>query len=271
MRAIDGIVWRTGIPQNSRWTSHNSPNAEDHFGVDLRREQVVCNMKLFFYDDAGGVRIPSTYDVQCKTGDTWETIPGQVRSPKPATSNVETNIAFPAISTSQIRVVATNAGSGVGWGLSELEIWTPAIFHLRNENSGKLMGVEKTSASIGANIQQFESIGSRDLFWRFVPSPGGWSKLQNLNSGLLLGVEGASTANSANLQQFEDNGTDDRLWRVESKGEGLFLIWNKHSQKVAGVDGMSTASGACIVQFDNTGTKDHLWSLLPAVAEGCFE
>jgi hypothetical protein len=269
MRAIDGIVWRTGIPQNSRWTSYNSPNVEDHFGVNLRREQAVCNMKLFFYDDAGGVRIPSTYDIQYKTGDTWKTIPGQVRSPKPATSNVETTVTFPAISTSQIRVVAPNAGSSVGWGLSELEIWTPAIFHIRNENSGKLMGVENKSTSNRANIQQFDSNGSRDLFWRFVPSRGGWWKLQNLNSGLLLAVEGASTANSANLQQFEDNGTDDHLWRVESKGNGLFLIWNKHSQKVAGVDGMSTTNGAKVVQFDNTGTKDHLWSLLPAAVEGC--
>lgn len=269
MRAIDGIVWRTGIPQNSRWTSYNSPNAEDHFGVDLRREQVVCNMKLFFYDDAGGVRIPSTYDVQYKTGNTWKTIPEQVRNSKPTTSNAETTITFPAISTSQIRVVAPNPGSGVGWGLSELEIWTSAIFYIRNENSGKFMGVEKKSISNSANIQQFESSESRDLLWRFVPSPGGWWKLQNLNSGLLLAVEGASTANSVKLQQFEDNGTDDHLWRVESKGDGLFLIWNKNSKKVAGVDGMSTANGASVVQYDNTGTRDHLWSLLPATVEGC--
>jgi hypothetical protein len=226
-------------------------------------------MKLLFYDDAGGVRIPSTYDVQYKTDDTWKTIPGQVRSPMPTASNVETTVTFPAISTSKIRVMAPNAGSSVGWGLSELEIWTPAIFHIRNENSGKLMGVENKSTSNRANIQQFESNGSQDLFWRFVPSPGGWWKLQNLNSGLLLAVEGASTANSVNLQQFEDNGTEDHLWRVESKGNGLFLIWNKHSQKVAGVDGMSAANGANVVQFDNTGTKDHLWSLLPAAVEGC--
>ncbi|KAF4989026.1 hypothetical protein FGRMN_9398 [Fusarium graminum] len=269
MRAIDGIVWRTGLPQNSRWTSYNSPNSSDYFGVDLRRDQVLCNVHLFFYDDAGGVRLPSTYDLQYKRGDIWETISNQVRSLMPTTSNAETKITFPPITTSQIRVVAPNAGSGVGWGLSELQIWTSAIFHIRNENSGKLMGVEKRSTVTRANIQQFDNNSSRDVLWRFIPSAGGWWKLQNMNSGLLLAVEGASTANSAILQQFEDNGTDDHLWRVESKGEGLFLIWNKNSREVAGVDRMLTTNGANVVQFDNTGTKDHLWSLLPASVEEC--
>lgn len=62
-RAIDGMVWRTGIPQNTRWTSYDSPNSHDHFGVDLRRNQAVCDIRLFFYDDGGGVRIPSSYDL----------------------------------------------------------------------------------------------------------------------------------------------------------------------------------------------------------------
>ncbi|KAF5667458.1 coagulation factor 5 8 type domain-containing protein [Fusarium heterosporum] len=269
MRAIDGIVWRTGIPQNSRWTSYNSPNPSDFFGVNLRRNQVLCNVHLFFYDDAGGVRLPSTYDLQYKRGGTWVTIPNQVRSLIPTTSNVETKITFPTITTSEIRVVAPNAEFGVGWGLSELQIWTPAIFHIRNENSGKFMGVEKGSTANRANIQQFENISSRDILWRFTPSAGGWWKLHNVNSGLLLAVEGASTANSANLQQFEDSGTDDRLWRVESKGDGHFLIWNKNSCKVAGVNRMLITDGANVVQFDNTGTKDHLWSLLPASAGEC--
>ncbi|KAM0360499.1 hypothetical protein ACHAP4_002581 [Fusarium culmorum] len=247
MRAIDGIVWRTGIPQNSRWTSYQSPNPSDYLGVDLRRTQVVCNVRLFFYEDGDGVRLPSKYDLQYKKGDTWVTIPGQVRSPMPTTSNVETKVTFPGISTSQIRVVAPNAGSSIGWGLSELQIWTPAVFHIRNENSGKLMGVEKKSTANRANIQQFESSDSRDLLWQFLPSAGG----------------------CANPQQFEDNGTDDHLWRVESKGDGLFFIWNKKSGKVAGVDRMLATDGAQVVQFENSGTKDHLWSLLPASVEDC--
>jgi hypothetical protein len=268
-RAIDGIVWRTGIPENSRWTSYSSPNSQDYMGVNLRRNQVVCDVRLFFYDDGGGVRIPSSYDLQYWTGSSWITVPNQQRGAVATKSNAETKITFPPVTTSQLRVVAPNPGFGTGWGLSEFEVWTPAIFQLRNENSGKLMGVDHMSTVNSANIQQYEDNGSRDHLWRFVAGPGGWWKIKNLNSGLLLAVENGSTANSAHLQQYEDNGTDDHLWRVESKGGGLFFLRNKQSQKLAGVDGMSTANSANIVQFEDNGTKDHLWALLPAVSEGC--
>lgn len=264
-RAIDGIVWRTGIPQNSRWTSYKSPNSQDHLGIDLRRNQAICDVRLYFFDNGDGVRIPSSYDLQYWTGSNWITVPNQQRTTKPTTSNAETRITFPSITTSQLRVVAPNPGSGKGWGLSEFEVWTPAIFQIRNENSGKLMGVSTSNA----NVQQYEDNSARDQLWQFVPGPGGWFKIKNLNSGLLLAVQDASTANSAQLQQFEDNGADDHLWRVESKGEGLFLIRNKNSQKLVGVDGVSTANGANIVQFEDNGTKDQLWTLLPAVSEGC--
>ncbi|KAF4336779.1 coagulation factor 5 8 type domain protein [Fusarium beomiforme] len=123
MRAIDGIIFRTGIPQNSRWTSYNSPNRKDHFGVDLHRQHIISNVRLFFYDDSDGVRVPISYDLQYWVGDDWVTVPGQVRSPIPTSSNSETKIDFPAILTSRLRVVAPNSGSGVGWGLSEFEIW----------------------------------------------------------------------------------------------------------------------------------------------------
>ncbi|KAJ6444963.1 coagulation factor 5/8 type domain-containingprotein [Purpureocillium lavendulum] len=268
-RAIDGIVWRTGIPENSRWTSYNSPNSQDYLGVDLRRNQAVCDVRLFFYDDGGGVRIPAGYDLQYWTGSSWTTVPNQKRGPVPTVSNSETKITFPTIMTSQLRVVAPNPSSGRGWGLSEFEVWTAGIFQLRNENSGKLMGVDHESTANSANIQQYEDNGTPDHLWQVSRAAGGWLKIKNLNSGLLLAVQDASTANSAQLQQYKDSGTDDQLWRAESKGDGLFFIRNKNSKKLAGVDGMSTANSANVVQFEDNGTKDHLWSLLPAVSEGC--
>ncbi|KAF9763582.1 hypothetical protein IL306_003057 [Fusarium sp. DS 682] len=126
MRVINGMIFRTGIPQNSRWTSYNSPNPKDHFVVDMHKNQAVCNVRLFFYDDSDGVRIPTTYDFQYWVNDARVTVPGQARSPMPTRSNAETKIDFPTILTSRLRVVAPNAGSGVGWGLSEFEIWRPS-------------------------------------------------------------------------------------------------------------------------------------------------
>ncbi|RFU79738.1 coagulation factor 5 8 type domain-containing [Trichoderma arundinaceum] len=264
-RAVDGIVFRNAVPQNSRWTSYNSPNAQDYFGVDLRRPQAVSNVRLYFYTDGGGVKLPSSYDLQYLAGNTWTTVPGQQRSSAASTSNTQTQITFPTITTSQLRVVAPNAGGGTGWGLSEFEVWTAAIFQIRNQNSGKLMGVENASKANSANIQQYDDNGTRDHLWEFVKAPGGWYKIRNLNSGLLLAVEGASKSNSARLQQYQDNGTDDHLWRVQSNSDGLFLIQNKNSGLVVGVDGESTANSANVVQYQDNGTQDHLWSLLAAV------
>lgn len=271
--AIDGIVWRVGIPQNTRWTSYASSSSEDYFGVDFHRDQAVSDVRLYFYDDAGGVQVPTSFDLQYYSGSDWVTVPDQTRSD--ITANGETKITFPALVTSRLRVVAPNHGSGIGWGLSEFEVWTEAIFQLRNVNSGKLMGVDHESLVNSANIQQYEDNGSRDHLWQFVRVAGGWLKIKNVNSGLLLGVENMSTANSAQLQQYEDSGTDDHLWRVELRCDdysshcdtysGNFVIVNKNSGKLAGVDNMSTENSANVVQFEDNATMDHMWNILPAV------
>jgi hypothetical protein len=264
-RAVDGIVWRTGIPENSRWTSYGSPNIQDSFGVNFQRAQAVSSVRLYFYDDGGGVRLPASFDLQYWTRSAWASIPNQLVNASASTSNALTTVTFSKIVTSQLQVVAPNPGTGNGWGLSEFEVWTPAVFQLQNDNSGKLMGVENESQSNSANIQQYEDNGSRDHLWKFVSTSGGWYKIMNVNSGLLLGVADMSTVDSAVLQQYEDSGTDDHLWRVESQGGGLFLIRNKNSGLVAGVDGESTANSANVVQFEDNGTPDHLWSILAAV------
>ncbi|KAK4040402.1 carbohydrate-binding module family 13 protein [Parachaetomium inaequale] len=265
-RAVDGIVFRNAVPQNSRWTSYDSPNAQDHFGVDLRRPQAVSDVRLYFYDDGGGVRLPPRYDLQYLAGDgAWTTVPGQKRSAATSTSNAQTRITFPVITTSQLRVVAPNAAGGTGWGLSEFEVWMAAVFQMRNENSGKLMGVENASKAASANIQQYEDNGSLDHLWEFTRTSSGWYKIKNVNSGLLLGVEGASKASNARLQQYLDNGSDDHFWRVQSDSNGLFLLHNKNSGLVAGVAGESTANRANVVQSQDNGTRDQLWSLLAAV------
>ena len=269
--AIDGIVYRTGIPENSRWTSYTSPNSQDYYGVDLRRTQSVSQVRLYFYDDGGGVRRPATYDLQYWTGTDWKTVPGQNRSALASTSNARTQITFPEISTSRLRVLAPNPGTGKGWGLSEFEVWAPPVFQLSNLNSGKLMGVQNASTSDSAQIQQYEDNGTRDHLWQFVRTAGGWYKIKNVNSGLLLAVENAAKTDSAKLQQYQDNGTPDHLWRLITGSDGGFLLKNKNSGLVAGVDQMSTANSANVVQFANNGTLDHLWSFLPAVPTGLVQ
>ena len=265
---IDGSVFRVGIPENARWTTYQSPNPTDWIAVDLRRPQWLSSVTLYFYDDGQGVIIPSDFDVQYYDGSNWQTIPGQSRSATP-TNNAPVQITFPALSISQIRVIAPNGANGLGWGLSELQIWTPPIFLIMNVNSGKLMGVQDELTNDGALIQQYTDNGTPDHLWQMTKQNDGWIKIQNMNSGKLLTVQDSSTANSTNLVQMMDAGLDSQLWRVQDWGQnGQFLIFNKHSGLVAGVTDESTQNSAQIVQYANTGTLDHLWELLPAIPEG---
>ena len=254
--AIDGIVYRTGIPENSRWTSYASPNASDYYGVDFQRKVSVSDVRLYFYDDGGGVRIPTSYDLQYDTGNGWAAVAGQVRQGN--------EITFPALNTNRLRVVAPNRGGGIGWGLQEFEVWGQPVFHIQNVNSGLLLGVDHMSTQDGAQVVQFHDNGTADHLWRLVPAGGGQYKIQNINSGLLLGVANMSTQDSAPAVQFHDNGTPDHLWNLIDTGGGQFQLRNANSGLLLGVSNMSTQDSAPVVQFHDNGTADHLWRLEPA-------
>ncbi|MFE2138446.1 RICIN domain-containing protein, partial [Streptomyces sp. NPDC059466] len=264
--AVDGIVYRQGIPENSRWTSYATGHADDYYGVDFGRNQKTGDVRLYFYDDGGGVRTPATYDLQYWTGTAWATVPGQTRAPAAPTANAENRITFPALTTSRLRVVAPNAGGGTGWGLSEFEVRAAPVFQIANVNSGKLLAVENASLSDSADVQQYADTGTPDHLWKLVRAGSGWYKIVNVNSGLLLAVEGASTARSAQVQQYHDNGTSDHLWRLIDAGGGQYKILNRNSGLLLGVDGMSTSDSADVVQYSDNGTPDHLWTLRSAAA-----
>lgn len=254
--AIDGIVYRTGIPENSRWTSYNSPNASDYYGVDLQRKVSVNDVRLTFYDDGGGVRLPTSYDLQYDTGNGWATVPAQNRQGD--------EITFPALTTNRLRVVAPNRGGGTGWGLQEFEVWSQPVFHIQNVNSNLLLGVDQMSQQDGAQVVQFHDNGTADHLWRLVPAGGGQYKIQNINSGLLLAVSGMSTQDSAPVVQYHDSGTADHLWTLIDTGGGQFQVRNANSGLLLGVSNMSTQDSAPVVQFHDNGTADHLWRLEPA-------
>ncbi|WP_394844744.1 RICIN domain-containing protein [Pendulispora brunnea] len=260
-RAIDGIVYRNGIPQNSRWTTYASPNAQDHFGIDFQRQVILGNVTLYFYDDAGGVRVPASYDLQYWSNGAWSSVPNQARSPSLPAANARQTIRFPTLATSKLRVVAPNRGGNVGWGLSEFEAWGEPVFHLVNVHSGKLLAVENAAHQAGAQVQQYRDNGTRDHLWRFVRAPGGQFKIVNENSHLVLGIRHASLENSAGAVQWSDDGGPDHVWRLIDTGGGRFKIKNSNSGKLLAVSGMSTEDSANVVQFEDNGTQDHLWTL----------
>ncbi|GAA0618138.1 hypothetical protein GCM10010174_40330 [Kutzneria viridogrisea] len=119
--AVDGIVFRYGIPENSRWTSYASPNPTDSYAVDLRNPVTVDELRLWFYDDGGGVQVPANFTVQYRTGSGW----ADLTTRSAPVGNAMTVVSFPPVSTTGLRVVAPNRGGGTGWGLSEFEVWVP--------------------------------------------------------------------------------------------------------------------------------------------------
>jgi hypothetical protein len=261
---VDGLVWRNGIPNNTRWTSYRSPNATDSVALNFGRPVTVRDVRLWFYDDGGGVRTPASYDLQYWTGSGWATVPGQLRTPDGPTGNVLNEITFPPIDTSQLRVVAPNAGGGTGWGLSEFEVWSPPIFQIVNVNSNKLLAVQNASQNDSANVQQYHDNGTADHLWELVDAGGGYYKIININSGLQLAVQNASTAAGAQVQQYHENNTADQVWSLVDTGGGRLKVRNKNSGLVLGVSGSSTADSANAVQAADTTATDRLWTLRAA-------
>jgi hypothetical protein len=176
--------------------------------------------------------------------------------------------ASPALSTAAVRGVGL-----IPMGAARLRVsafptvspdgtaWTRTgdYLKIRNQNSGKLMGVDGMSTANSAHVVQYDDNGTADHLWQFIDNGDGWYRVRNLNSQKVLGVDLMSTANSAQVVQYDDNGTADHLWQLVDNGDGWYRIRNKNSGKVLGVDLMSTADSAPVVQYDDNGTSDHLW------------
>ncbi len=270
---IDGIVYRVGIPEDSRWTSYASPNQSDDYGVDFQRPVTLREIRLNFYDDGGGVRVPASYDLQYWNGTDWLTIPQQNRLNAEPVPNGLTRIVFPALTTSKIRVVAPNAGGGTGWGLSELSAMSRPVFQFANVNSGLLAGVAGGASSPGTAVQQAADDGAASNLWELEDAGAGYFELLNLSSHLVLGVPGASIAESTPVDQEADTGAASQQWTFIDTGNGQFKIENRNSGLLLGVSNESSSAGASIVQFMDNGTPDHLWlterASDPATNEPC--
>lgn len=119
--AVDGKVWYDEIPEvDTRWTNYESPNASDNLAVNLGAAIPIDEVRFYSYCDGGGIQDTTGYQVQYWTGSAWADIPAQSRSPAAPTCNDLNRIVFPAVTTSQVRLVLTNP-PGAYVGVTELE------------------------------------------------------------------------------------------------------------------------------------------------------
>jgi hypothetical protein len=119
---VDGRIYYDDVP-HSRWTNYNSPNASDHLGIDYGVPTPVSDLRMYLYDDGGGVRTPASYEVEYWTGGSWQVVPQQQRTP--LTGNALNRVTFPALTTTRIRVRFENP-PGAKVGVTELGTWSPA-------------------------------------------------------------------------------------------------------------------------------------------------
>lgn len=122
--AIDGQNFHLDIP-TTRWTTYSSPNAEDWLEVDLGTPAPVSDLRIFFYDDGGGVRTPTSYAVEYLTADgTWAELPGQTRIPAEPAGNGAMNrvLIDPPVTTDRVRITPVRADGGAV-GITAVQSW----------------------------------------------------------------------------------------------------------------------------------------------------
>ncbi|WP_229693085.1 MGH1-like glycoside hydrolase domain-containing protein [Lentzea pudingi] len=120
-KAIDGQDFHLDVP-GTRWTSYGSPNAADWLEVDLGAPTSISDLRVVFYDDGGGVRVPATFDLQYWDGQ-WRDVPGQQRTPaQPVARQVNRVLVQPALTTSRVRVLPRRADGGAV-GITSFSSW----------------------------------------------------------------------------------------------------------------------------------------------------
>ena len=261
---IDGrISYQPAV--NTRWTSYSSTNASDWYGINFQGSASVNDVRLYFYSDGGGVQVPTSYDLQYWDGSSWATVPGQTRPQGAAQANGLNEITFPAITTSQLRVVAPNRGGGNGWGLSEFEVWSnggggggagspwgtagtigdPSGVTATGIPGGQCVTVAGDDNGVnGAAVQMWQCMSNAvDQHWTHNAD----DSLTTL--GRCLDISGNGTANGTQIQLWDCNTSGGQKWLQQADGS----LKNPQSGRCLDSPGGNRANGLRLQIWDCTG------------------
>lgn len=120
-----------------RWTSWNSLNAQDWYAVDFGSSKTFGKVKAYFYNDNGGVKPPTSYQIQYWNGVFWIDAANQVKSPATPAEGLNT-IMFTPVTASRVRILCTNQNPvtyGVYSGLTEFEVFNQFADDFNDGNS----------------------------------------------------------------------------------------------------------------------------------------
>jgi hypothetical protein len=119
--AIDGKINFLPSPVN-RWTCYESPNKTDWLEVDFGVEKQFARIELAIYDDLGGVRAPTKYDIEIWDGKSWRAVTEVRRSPEVPVGGRFNEVRFDPVRASKLRIVFAHAGKARS-GVSEVLVW----------------------------------------------------------------------------------------------------------------------------------------------------
>ncbi|WP_433133277.1 RICIN domain-containing protein [Micromonospora sp. CA-240977] len=142
---------------------------------------------------------------------------------------------------------------------------SPTAWHTAvNRASGKCVDARAAASANGTAIQQYACNGSAAQQYQFVPTSGGYLRVNNrTNSAQVLDVTDRSTADSAPIQLWSYSGGNNQQWRAESEGGGYYRLVNRLSGKCLDVPGASTADSVQLIQYTCNGTAAQSFRLVP--------
>lgn len=109
----DGIVSYDDTPKN-RWTSYESPNAKDWVQFEYESASSKNVAGIYLFDDGGGIKAPSAYDIQYWNDTEWVSVPNQVKASSEPVGNELNLVTFDLVTSTKFRVLFTHSGSKSG-------------------------------------------------------------------------------------------------------------------------------------------------------------
>ena len=118
---MDGHLSFTYYSRN-RWTSWESPNAEDWLELDLGRTRRLGSVELYLYGDGRAVAAPAAYRVETLQDDVWVVASEVARNPESPTAWALNRVELEPVEARRLRIVLTHDGT-MRSGLTELRIF----------------------------------------------------------------------------------------------------------------------------------------------------
>ncbi|WP_339804424.1 RICIN domain-containing protein [uncultured Marinobacter sp.] len=134
-------------------------------------------------------------------------------------------------------------------------------YYITSRHSGLVLDVSGRSTADGANVVQWEQVGSGNQNQQFdVNTLGnGYYSIRPAHSGKSLDLFNFSTEAGGEIRQWSWNGGPQQQWRIEPSGNGYYKILSRHSGMALDVWEWSRANGGDIRQWPDTGGANQQW------------